>query len=422
MRRSCSATIPRLLLAGTAGLILAPIAPLHADSWVMPEKTVYHAADKSCRVTVTPREIGSQLRYFERKVAESDGKAQPQPGFAQAKAECKDQKGRWQQVWSSSISNEVAPVQVLVSNGAKRLVTFDNWHQVGYGDNVVAIYNETGQVLGRYALDQLVSAEYIAALPHSVSSIRWRGEPRIDEQTNRLIVPLVVPRVDPSDDKTDYIELTFSLDTGKFNPIDGARWDKAQADARAANMAMARAEEARRLYMINPLFGPATNDERNWHGYLQEAYLRLTPNLSAWAGASTTVLLHPRAENYETSKGWVSSALADLAEFSGDDATIATAGPPDDLVAVLRKAASGLKPDALRGSTIYVAVPATHRDQVAAIIAPTGAKFVWLDSETGIPQRPERIPGSPEEAAWQERMRKEMNDESMEAAKEASKK
>lgn len=421
MRRFCSATILRLLLAGTVGLAMAPIAPLHADSWVMPEQTVYHAADKSCRVTVTPRPIGSQLRYFERKVAESEGKAQPQPGFAQAKAECKDQKGRWQQVWSNPISNEVAPVEVLVSNGAKRVVTFDNWHQVGYGDNVVVIYDETGQVLGRYALDQLVTAEYIAAMPHSVSSIRWRGAPRIDEQANRLIVPLMVPGIDPSDEKTDYIELTFSLDTGRFNPPAGTRWDKAQADAKAANTAMARAEEANRLYLINPLFGPATNDERNWHGYLQEAYARVTPSNDIWAYASITVLRDPQASDYKVSEKWVNEAIADLTEVPGEDASFATTGPPDNLVRVLGKALGKQKQGNLKGSTLYVAIPSSYRDELARIIAPTGATFVWLDPATGIPQRPERIPGSPEQAAAQERMRKDVSDDAMGAARAAAK-
>jgi hypothetical protein len=422
MTRPDRTVLSFMLFLGTAGAVITPVTTVQADSWAMPEQTVYQSPNKGCRVTVTPREIGSQLRYFERKIAETEGKAQPQPGFAQAKAECKDQKGRWQKVWSGLISNEVAPVEVLVSNGARRVVTFDNWHQVGYGDNVVVIYNETGQLLGRYALEELVPAEYIEALPHSVSSIHWRGEPRIDEQANRLIVPLAVPTLDRTSDQKDYIEVVFDLSNGEAIRPSGAQWEQALARAQEVNIADKKAEQTRLVYLTEPLFGPKSKAEPDWHGYLQEAYLRLTPNLSAWAGASTTVLFHPRDENYETSKGWVSTALADLVEFPGDDASIATVGPPDDLVMVLRKAASGLKPDALRGSTIYVAVPVTHRDQVAAIIAPTGAKFVWLDPETGIPQRPERIPGSPEEAASQERMRKEMNDDAMEAAKEASKK
>lgn len=56
--------------------------------------------------------------------------------------------------WSTVLSNHISPSGVEVSNDGKYVVTFDNWGGVGYGDNVVAFYTDSG-LLKKYSLEEL---------------------------------------------------------------------------------------------------------------------------------------------------------------------------------------------------------------------------------------------------------------------------
>lgn len=56
--------------------------------------------------------------------------------------------------WTAPLSNRVAPVSALVSDSGRYVVTFDNWDQVGYGDDVVAVYDgSNGTLLWKYRLE-----------------------------------------------------------------------------------------------------------------------------------------------------------------------------------------------------------------------------------------------------------------------------
>ena len=83
------------------------------------------------------------------------------------------------------LQNPVAPVDVLLSNRGY-LLTFDNWHNAGYG-KVVAIYRPNGELVRTYEVDALYPAKQLEAIPASVSSRWWRCRPfgfvDPDEQT-----------------------------------------------------------------------------------------------------------------------------------------------------------------------------------------------------------------------------------------------
>lgn len=74
-----------------------------------------------------------------------------------------------------ALLNPVAPVDALVSDNGY-LVTFDNWHNLGYG-KVVVVYGRDGKVVRAYELAELYGAERVAKIPHSVSSRHWRCAP-----------------------------------------------------------------------------------------------------------------------------------------------------------------------------------------------------------------------------------------------------
>ena len=74
-----------------------------------------------------------------------------------------------------ALQNPVAPVDVLLSNRGY-VVTFDNWHNAGYG-KVVAIYRPNGELVRTYELEALYASKQREAIPTSVSSRWWRCRP-----------------------------------------------------------------------------------------------------------------------------------------------------------------------------------------------------------------------------------------------------
>ncbi|MGH6787213.1 MAG: hypothetical protein ACREBO_10310 [Novosphingobium sp.] len=382
----------------------------------MPNVETYQSANGIYRLTVTPRPIRSQLAYFESKVAESEGKAPPPAGSAMGLLERKGGDGNWETVWIAALRNEVAPVRVLVSDDGTRVATFDNWHGTGYGPNVVVIYGEAGKLVRAIALNELVPDHYIEALPHSVSSIWWAGEHRLTATT--LVVAVGVPS--PGLEINQTIPVEIALKDGVVKPPAGAEWQAALAAAEQVNATARAAELARRKYLTEPIVGPQTLDQRGWHDFLREAHARLVPNWLDSPSVSTTVLRDPAAKDYAVSETWVIEAISNEAGFPSDGAAFATIGPPENLVAVLGKAVRKIPRGALSGTPIYVAIDAAHLKGVKQALAPSGARLVWFDPNSPIPQRAERIPGSPEEAAANEARNDRIMNDMMGAAKEAT--
>lgn len=74
-----------------------------------------------------------------------------------------------------ALANPIAPVDVLVSNTGAFL-TFDNWHNLGYG-KTVAIYGDDGRLVRSYELEGLYPADKLSKISASVSSRHWRCRP-----------------------------------------------------------------------------------------------------------------------------------------------------------------------------------------------------------------------------------------------------
>lgn len=374
----------------------------------MPETEQFVSANGKFRLTVTPAEIGSQLKYFQEEVDKHQGKSVPDRGTALARLEQKTGQGDWETVWIAPLRNRVAPVDALVSNDGACVVTFDDWHGVGTGPNVVALYDKSGSHVRSMTLTDLVGAEYAEALPASVSSIRWSGNRRFSDDSKNLLLQVLVPS-EGSNDPATYVDFVIDLKDASVRRPNETEWNSALARARAVNAAAGAAEQQRIRYLSEPLRFPEIKTERALHEYLGEAFYRLTPDYLDSPSTATKVLRARAAADYEVSEQWVIEAFADEKEFNfGGGIALATLGEEADLIAVLRKAAAKVGRGSLKGAPIYVAVSASNRDAAQAAIAPTGAHFVWLDPVTAIPQRPERMPGSATaKAAEDERMRRE---------------
>ncbi|MEH6416646.1 hypothetical protein [Pseudomonas sp. CGJS7] len=226
-------------------IALASIGSAHADSWDLPRVQTYESADKNWRFVATPRRLESQLAYFDEAMAREKAGAGPRPADQRAQGKLEHRvQGQWRPVWAGPLLNDVGPVSALVSQTG-RVVTFDNWHSTGYGNNVVVIYDDKGATVRSMALKDFLPEDYLYALPNSVSSVQWYGDHAISADGQRLIVRVVAPGTDPELDEPRYIEVNFDLATGRRLPGDQRAWNRALRQA-AQIAKKVRAEEAAR--------------------------------------------------------------------------------------------------------------------------------------------------------------------------------
>ena len=97
------------------------------------------------------------------------------------------------QVWRRPLLNEAAPVEVVVADDGRHVVTLDEWFRLGFGPHVVVLYGHDGTPTRALSLDEFLPANYIAALPHSISSIHWRAAVRSSPDGRSARIPVAVP-------------------------------------------------------------------------------------------------------------------------------------------------------------------------------------------------------------------------------------
>ncbi|HEY0461586.1 MAG TPA: energy transducer TonB [Pyrinomonadaceae bacterium] len=190
-------------------LILGLTVITKADQWLLPEKTKYCSENKKYCIKVEPKKLESQLSYFQDKVDEKEN--------AGADRRVKDNycKGTFyakgKKLWKIPLVNEVAPVSALVSDNGDYVVLFDNWHNVGYGDDAVTIYDgASGRLIKKLGLTDFLTESDFSELPRSTSSIQWHGIHQIDYEKNRLILKVVKP----SKNDDQFFDVHIDLKTG----------------------------------------------------------------------------------------------------------------------------------------------------------------------------------------------------------------
>lgn len=366
--------------------------PAIADSWLPAKVETYTSANGNWRLTVYPRELTSPLAYFQDKVDDKQN-AGGVPGDGQRSAIGHMEhrrNGRWQTVWRMPLANEVSPVDALVSNEGA-VATLDNWHSTGWGDDAVVIYSDEGEQLGKFGLGAFLPKGYIDSLPHSVSSIHWRGEPRIDEKNRQLVIPVVVPTAKAQDgDEEDKagIDIRFRLSDGALVPPAGKAWEDAMASATQADARRRQLEEEAKEQFISPLSAPHDGDEQSWHYYLREAFFRLDPD---WEDdfPDTEVVPLPDNPKFALLSRYLGEALVD--ELNVDSAIMVASPSQEVLVQSLESQASKVKSGSLAKTRIYVAADNAHIPTIRAALGATGAEVIQLDIDKPIPQRKERL-------------------------------
>lgn len=378
-------------LLGTI-LIVLLAASAQADSWAPPSIQQYASTDGTWRLTIYPRPLTNQLNYFKDKV---DGKqnAGGVPGESQKSPIGHMEHrvgGRWVTAWKEPLVNDVAPVEAVVSDRGEA-ITFDNWHSMGWGDDVVVIYAANGTMIRQFGLTEFLPQYYVDALPRSVSSIHWRGDARIDEAKRQLVIPVVVPTRDASaafTGKARFLDVRFHLSDGSLVAMDSEAWGAAVAAARDVNARNKQERADQRARFMAPLAAPQDGNVTSWHQYLLEAFYRLDPD---WEDGypDTDVVPLPNHPHFELLSGYIGDSLTDRAHVEG---VVMIASPSQDvLVATLIEQAKRVSPGFLAKARVYVAADDDHMPAIRAALSPTGAKVVQLDIDATIPQRAERI-------------------------------
>ena len=380
----------KVLLGMLFSLLLATSAL--ADSWMPPGVESYASANGEWKLTVYPRGLTNQLNYFQDKV---DGKpnAGADPGDSQASPighMQRKQGGRWQTVWKAPLANEVSPVEAVLSNDGMT-VTFDNWHSVGWGDDAVVIYATDGTEVRKFGLAAFLPQHYINAVPRSVSSIHWRGKPRIDESSRELVIPVVVPSADGEaayTDKERFVEVRFLLADGSLLPLAGKAWTDANDAAVKENARQKQVEAQERQRFIAPLAAPRESDTVAWYEYLKDAFFRIDPDWEEGYPATHVVPLRDDPKSALLT-GYLGDELADDMHADG---VIMIASPSQEvLIVALQQQAKRAKSGTLAKARVYVAADNAHMPAVRAALVHTGAQVVQLDIDVTMPQRKERL-------------------------------
>ncbi|MBI2368689.1 MAG: hypothetical protein HYV08_00275 [Deltaproteobacteria bacterium] len=197
-------------------LLAVPLA--YADSWLLPETRDYYSRNRVFRFTVIPRSLRSQLDYFSDKAAgrEPAGTLSEGQPVATGILSRRTGEGAYEIVWRRTLSNDVAPVNVLVSASGQYVVTFDNWHRVGHGKNTVVIYGPGGRLIREFALRDLMSEQEVRELPRSVSSIWWGRGHYLDQDETFLVLRIVSNGKMPHQEEARFRLLRIELSTGKI--------------------------------------------------------------------------------------------------------------------------------------------------------------------------------------------------------------
>lgn len=155
-----------------------------ADVWDSPKIKEYFNEDSTYYVKVYPRNVPD--KYYKWVNASSKKKKNFHPSDTTI-TPCYAKmyrviNGKDSLIWEQKLINTVAPVIAIVSDDGKYLVTFDNWYSMGYGVDVMAYYNEKGDLIKRHMLED-ISPFPINTYEISTSSIWWRcGQEFIDNQ------------------------------------------------------------------------------------------------------------------------------------------------------------------------------------------------------------------------------------------------
>lgn len=372
----------RILLAALVLVASWVPAQSDADTWIPPTRKAYESPHKTARFTVEPRSVDSQLAYFEARAGGQELPGDPPRGTLERR-----QSGRWIEVWRAPLVNDTAPVSALVSDDGAYVATFDNWHSMGFGPDVVVIYRSDGSLIRKMSLQDILPEDYVRALPRSVSSLWWSGEHRL--KGDQLLLSVVIPSNESLAAEHDYVQVTIDLATGKVLPPSGPAWDRAMSAARPIATRDKAAEARSRAILLAPLVAPVGQANKDWTRYMYQAASRLEPSEELTGFRPVWVLLSSNCADFLEQSKAIRDALAGWDDPSGF--AIVAPSDPEALVRLLDDGAKAAKPGSLKGIPVFIAVPDRLTAATKSALAVTGARAIVFDPAKPLAQAPETL-------------------------------
>jgi hypothetical protein len=380
----------RLMAVCFAGALAALSMAASADSWMPPTPKTYTSPDGNTRVEITPRGIEGPLAYFEDKVAEKDHAGQAAGAPTTASAEVQHREGTvWRPVRSFALVNDVSPVSALVSNDG-RLVTFDNWHSMGLGPDVVVIYDAQGKRIRSLSLEEILPKQWVRHLPRSVSSLWWGGDHAIDPGGLAVTLNVSAPGQGMDDEHPTFVPVRVDLSDGHVIPSADAKWKAAMRRADELEAKRKADWDALRAARLKPLEAPKSKDHDAWRAYVVELRERMSNDDKQWCG---DVFSPPEGEYAVSEFGYQLDMFSDSRNKDPEQCVYVF----HDTAAMVRDLASAMHEipaNALHDDTLALSGKPGDLDALAQEAARTGLTVRLIDVGTPFPGKiePEAVP------------------------------
>lgn len=398
MRKSLAIRLLAFAVLWLAAAGLFHVSEARADSWLPPEKKVTLSANGQFRFTVYPASEHKVDDFFEHEKA---GRSSLRP-HATGRLERKRARGGWQTVWKAPLANLYAPVDALVSDDGRHVVTFDDWYGEGTGENLIVIYRADGSVVRRMELLDLVPQYYADTLTNTFSSIWWRAGAEFAANGETLHVN-VIPPGGGFPDAPGSLRFSIALAGGMLTLPPAGQWDAALRKARRTALEQARAGLVREHDARNPITAPEGCDDWPWQNYLSEVFERQASVGGQRQFVWEHVLL-PAADRDHNRR--LNNFVVSLGSSGARDNRLAVSAPcaSDVLVGAAQAAAQMVQQrgKVITGRTLWIASPKADFDTVAQILTPTGITTIWIDPDLPIPQRADRFPKNDERLRYQQ--------------------
>jgi hypothetical protein len=162
------------LITIAAAILLA--LPVRAESWAAPTIRIIGSPDGSALLRITPAESGKPEARATAAVFKLDART-----------------GNYLRTATFSLRNPIAPHEALITNGARHIVTFDDWAAIGRTENVVVVYRGTGELVRAWSLTDIFPESERKAFFSTMSSTRWRGDVALEETPGRPPLAIIRP-------------------------------------------------------------------------------------------------------------------------------------------------------------------------------------------------------------------------------------
>lgn len=209
-----------ILIIGHVLVVVFIYAYVLADSWYSPKPKNYYSSNEKYYLEVITGKLANSSIYFQDLVnsrEDTDSSKEVNNDYCKGTLyELGDDK-KYHEKWIINLANVISPVRAIVSDSGNYVITFDEWHSVGYGNNVVVIYGLNGKLIKKFALEDIIPKEKITItkIPHTASSRWWGGIHYLDEEHGILILKVVSNGKMPGDKDVEFQEVKINLKTGE---------------------------------------------------------------------------------------------------------------------------------------------------------------------------------------------------------------